>query len=130
MKKKIGLLSVLAVLACLGCIFFVMLNNEKKEVTNLVFENVNMSDVEDGTYEGEVSTALVSAKVRVTVRDKRIENIEILKHDNGLGSKAESIVDEMIKRNTYDVDVVSGATYSSKVIENAVNQALVKGKQH
>ena len=130
MKKKIGLLSVLAVLACLGCIFFVMLNNEKKEVTNLVFENVNMSDVEDGTYEGELSTALVSAKVRVTVRDKRIENIEILKHDNGLGSKAESIVDEMIKRNTYDVDVVSGATYSSKVIENAVNQALVKGKQH
>ena len=130
MKKKIGLLSVLAVLACLGCIFFVMLNNEKKEVTNLVFENVNMSAVEDGTYEGEVSTALVSAKVRVTVRDKRIENIEILKHDNGLGSKAESIVDEMIKRNTYDVDVVSGATYSSKVIENAVNQALVKGKQH
>lgn len=130
MKKKIGILSVLVAMVCLVSIFFVMLRNEKEEVNNLVFENVNMSDVEDGIYEGEASTTLVNVKVRVTVRDKSIENIEILRHDNGFGSKAESIVDEMIKRNTYDVDAVSGATYSSIVIENAVNQALVKGKQY
>jgi len=51
----------------------------------------------------------------------------ILNHQNGLGSKAEKIIEDMIKQNRYDVDIVSGATISSKVIKSAVFNGLQKG---
>ncbi|NLL73193.1 MAG: FMN-binding protein [Clostridiales bacterium] len=126
MKKGllIGVL-VLIVLVVSGSL--IMLQKEKKEVNSLVYEIINMGEVADGYYEGEVSTTLISVKVGVLVKDNNIEEIEIIKHDNGMGAKAEAIIDHMVKNNTYDVDVVSGATFSSKVIKNAVNKALTKG---
>ena len=44
-----------------------------------------------------------------------------------MGQSANVIVDEMVDKNTYDVDAVSGATVSSEIIMNAVNNALQKG---
>lgn len=44
-----------------------------------------------------------------------------------LGSDANSIVDDIVEKNTYDVDTISGATVSSMIIINAVNNALQKG---
>lgn len=52
--------------------------------------------------------------------------IDILKHDNGKGKKAEQIRANMIDSNTYDVDAISGATTSSEVIKSAVSNALVE----
>ena len=37
------------------------------------------------------------------------------------------MIDEMVKNNTDDVDIVSGATTSSKTIRDAVNVALQCG---
>ncbi len=65
--------------------------------------------------------------VLVTVKNHKISEIEILRHENGMGKPAESIVGTMIEKNTYDVDIVSGATISSKVIKNAVFNALQQG---
>jgi len=48
----------------------------------------------------------------------------ILEHDNGKGGKAEKIVDDVIKAQSLNVDVVSGATVSSKVILKAGEMAL------
>ena len=48
-------------------------------------------------------------------------------HQNGLGQSANAIVNEMLDKNTYEVDAISGATVSSEVIINAVNDALLKG---
>ena len=65
--------------------------------------------------------------MKVTVKKGKIEEIEIVNHQNGLGQSANVIVDEMVDKNTYDVDAVSGATVSSEIIMNAVNNALQKG---
>ena len=54
-------------------------------------------------------------------------NINLLKHQCGTGKPAEVIIDDMVKKNTDDVDSVSGATASSKTIRNAVNKALQCG---
>jgi hypothetical protein len=43
-----------------------------------------------------------------------------------MGSKAESITETMVTRNSYDVDAVSGATLSSEAIKSAVSKALKK----
>lgn len=70
---------------------------------------------------------MVQVEVEVEVKDHKIVNINLLKHECGTGKPAESILDEMVKNNTDDVDVVSGATVSSKTLRNAVNKALQSG---
>jgi len=41
-----------------------------------------------------------------------------------LGGKAESIVDDVIAKQSLDVDVVTGATYSSSTILKAIEDSL------
>jgi uncharacterized protein with FMN-binding domain len=93
----------------------------------LAFAPLDMSRVADGNYEGQADAGLVFARVSVTVKDHAIQSVDILEHRNGLGKKAEASTKDMIERNTYDVDVVSGATLSSRTIQSAVCQALSKG---
>jgi uncharacterized protein with FMN-binding domain len=104
--------------------------DQKNKMEQLNFEEINMNDIDDGTYTGEASTGLVTVVVEVTVNNGTIKDIKLLKHDNGRGSKAETIIDEMIKENNYNIDAVSGATTSSQVIKSAVCNALLKGKKN
>lgn len=104
-----------------------MLRAIKEEEKNLVNVPIELSQVQDGEYEGHSETTLVKVDVKVTVQSGKIVNVEIVKHQCGKGEPANAIVDDMVKENTYEVDVVSGATMSSKVIMNAVNNALQKG---
>lgn len=65
--------------------------------------------------------------MEVEVRDHQIVNINLLRHDCGKGKPAEIMLEEMVDKNTDNVDCVSGATASSRTIRNAVNIALQKG---
>ena len=88
---------------------------------------IDLSHVADGVYNGHSETDLVKVDVQVTVANGKIEDIEILKHECGKGHPADVIVNDMIKDNTVEVDVVSGATMSSEVIKDAVRDALRSG---
>lgn len=100
-----------------------------KEAYELEDIYINMTQIADGTYEGHSEMGPVIVDVKVTVQDGAIINVEIIKHQNGLGQAANVIVEDMVDKNTYDVDAVSGATVSSEIIKNAVNNALQKGMQ-
>ncbi|MFQ3547426.1 MAG: FMN-binding protein [Termitinemataceae bacterium] len=80
----------------------------------------------DGSWTGEWNTPLVSAKVSVQTQSQRIEDIVILKHDCGMGKPAEAITGRVIAAQSLQVDCVSGATASSKVILRAIQDALEK----
>ena len=54
-------------------------------------------------------------------------DIELTEHQNGRGTPAEAILEEMLREQTTDVDAVSGATCSSRVIRKAVEEARAKG---
>ena len=88
---------------------------------------MELSQVRDGVWEGEEETTLVKAAVRVTVKDHRMLEIQLTRHENGKGTPAEAMLPEMVRRNTSEVDTVSGATMSGKVIRAAVRNALAKG---
>ena len=88
---------------------------------------IDVTKVADGVYEGQSETDLVKADVRVTVSNGKIKDIEIVKHICGKGKPAEAMTKSMILSNDVEVDAVSGATYSSKVIKDAVRNALKKG---
>jgi uncharacterized protein with FMN-binding domain len=80
--------------------------------------------VPDGTYEGAYRVFPVKVRLRVTIAAGRIENIELLEHFNGKGTAAEALIPRVIERQSLDVDIVSGATYSSKAILKAIENAL------
>ncbi|MFO8059504.1 MAG: FMN-binding protein, partial [Bacillota bacterium] len=80
----------------------------------------------DGTYDGSHEVFPVSVEVRVTVQDHRITRIELVKHTHGRGEAAEVIPDRVLEAQTLKVDAISGATYSSKAILKAIEDALLK----
>ena len=90
---------------------------------------IPLSAVTDGVYEGVQETPLVKVTVSVTVQNHAIAGIQLLRHENGRGAPAEALLEEMVRGNTSEVEVVSGATMSSKVITAAVRNALAKGVQ-
>ncbi len=67
--------------------------------------------------------------VRITVdNDKKLKDIEIMKQsETGIGAQViESMPKEMISKNTYDVDSISGASATSRALKEAVKDAMSK----
>ena len=122
------MVSVLLVIGLFaGGIYLKSISDYKAKVDALTFDEIDLTKVEDGVYEGQCDTGVVRARVQVTVRDHRLESIELLEHENGRGAPAEAILDQMVEEQTTAVDAVSGATCSSKVIRKAVENALSAG---
>ncbi len=88
-------------------------------------EDVDLSQVADGVYkESYFYNEGMGATVVVTVIDHKIDTIVIQEHKTGLGKKAEAIVDRVVEAQSLEVDAVSGATGSSKIILKAIENAL------
>ena len=105
-----------------------MMNKEMEKAKNelMLVEDPDLSKVEDGTYKGKVETMLVKVELEVSVKNHKIISISIIKHDNGKGKPAEAIIDDIVKDNSTDVELIAGATMSSLVIRAAVIDAVTK----
>ena len=130
MKKgsKILLGIVLFIVIMIGGISLFMryqINQTYKRLDKVAI--VDLSAVEDGTYEGLEETDLVKVTVGVTVKDHQITDIQLIRHENGKGTLAEAMIPEMIHQNISEVDGISGATMSSKTMKAAVRNALAQG---
>ena len=127
-KKKIIVLSILAVvvIAVITGIVFIAsyISGLGDRVASITVSDVDISQIADGTYNGEYDMFPVSADVKVTVKNHLITNIELVKHANGQGSAAEVLPSKVIEAQALDVDTITGATYSSKVILKAIENAL------
>lgn len=121
------LIFVVVVIVVIIVAFGRMTKNMNTEMDNLTNVEIDMNNVKDGVYTGSSETSLIKVEVEVTVEDGKMTNIDIIKHENGKGEPANVIIEDMVEKNTYDVDGISGATKSSEVIKNAVNNALLKG---
>ena len=129
-RKKTVLISLLVLMIIgifAGVIYLKSISDYKAKVAALTFDEIDLTKVEDGVYEGQCDTGVVRARIQVTVRDHRMESIELLEHENGRGTPAEAILDQMLQNQTTAVDAVSGATCSSKVIRKAVENAITAG---
>lgn len=84
-------------------------------------------DVKDGTYKGSANGYGGKVTVNVTVSKKTMTEIDIVSAPGETDSffqRAKGVIDEMLTAQSTDVDVVSGATYSSNGIIGAVKNAL------
>ena len=96
-------------------------------IAPIIGGSVNQNKLVDGNYQGSYKAGLNNAVVEVTIKNNRIDHIEIVKHDAWKGKKAEPIILlRIIKNQSTKVDAVTGATNSSRVIMNAVQKAIEK----
>ena len=128
MKKKILIILLCTILfALIGASLY--LKTLVNDVNSITVSNLNMANITDGIYVGEYSITPVYVEVEVSVTEHKITNIKIIEHENGLGDKAEKIVDDVISRQSLEVDAVSEATVSSKCIIKAIENALQSGSK-
>ena len=84
----------------------------------------------DGTYYGTAEGYLGDVKVAIVLKNHTIQSVQILENEDDAAffNRARAVVNHIVKNQTTGVDVVSGATYSSNGIINAVKAALESAK--
>lgn len=94
------------------------------------------SAYKDGTYYGTGTGFGGTLKVQVDISGGKIAAIQILENNDGSEyiSKASSIINAIISGQSTNVDTVSGATYSSvgiiQAVRDALSQAAVSGSDN
>lgn len=124
-KRTLTIIILIVIFLSIGISgYLISVKKYQTDVKNMTFTPIDISKIKDGTYIGDCDVNFIYAKVQVTVKDGKLEHIELLEHKHERGAAAERIVTDMEKEQRVDVDVVSGATNSSVVIKKAVENAL------
>jgi uncharacterized protein with FMN-binding domain len=125
-KKIILIITAIFLLVALGYGAKALLDLKayKAEIASMEIGEINLADVPDGAYEGSYDAGLVRVRLLVSVADHRITGIDLLEHENGKGGPAEALIPEVLDAQSLDVDIVAGATSSSKVILKSIELAL------
>lgn len=129
MSKRTKLIlcgALLALVIALGFGFnylFTFLAYER-DVEAIQVQNVDLSAIADGEYYGDCDVDFIRVRVRVVVKDHRIIELEMIEHYNDRGAAANDLPNRILEQQRIDVDAVSGATSSSKVIQEAVYNSL------
>ena len=132
MKKRHKIILGILVVVIIGAYFGITgfksyietIESNLDHLTDLNTSNVDISKVADGTYTGSCEVFPITAEVKVTVKNHQIAGIELVEHKSDRGAPAEIIPSKVVEAQTLQVDAVSGATYSSKVILKAIENAL------
>jgi uncharacterized protein with FMN-binding domain len=125
--KKIVLIIIAAILLIglgIGTKFLVDVQSYQNQIAALEIDEIDLSNVPDGTYEGFYDADLIKVKVSVDVENHQITHIDLVQHDNGKGGPAEAVIPKVIESQSVVVDGVSGATNSSKVILKSIELAI------
>lgn len=101
-------------------------NNDSSSNSN---SNSSSSKYKDGEYTGSAPGYHGDVKVSVRVEGGQIKDVRIVENsdDAEYFEKARSLISDIVSKQSTDVSVVSGATYSSNGIIGAVNNALASG---
>lgn len=132
-KKHIIILSILLFLIVGGFLgtkaVLARVETDLDSLNDVEIAQIDLTTIKDGMYTGSYSAFPVSAEVSVTVKDHVITAIELIKHNNGQGAPAEVIPGKVVESQSLQVDSVSGATYSSRVILKAIENALLSANE-
>ncbi len=128
MKKALRI--VLTIFVCFvliagGGLFF--LSRGLSEVSELAISNIDLTLHEDGLYRGLYDAGRFTNEIEVEVRNNEITRLNILQD---VRFSRQDVIDELfdsvIKKQSLDVDIVSGATVTSKAYLKAIENALTQ----
>lgn len=94
---------------------------------NMIINPINISQLKDGVYKGKYNGGRWSNEVNVTLKNKKTAQIAIVKRV--VFEKTEvsrELINKVIKKQDTNVDVISGATVTSKAYLKSIENALSK----
>ena len=128
MKKKIAFIGFMIAIVLLVRPYvhqYQTLHNHNRAIGEISIDDVDISSLEDGVYEGFYETVLVQALVTVEVEGGEIVEID-LDHTHERGYGAHEIIERVKEEQSLVVDMISGATDSSKTILEAIQRAIIQ----
>lgn len=104
-----------------------------EEISNtptIVESNKTTNIFIDGFYTGKARGFRNYIEVEIQIKSDEIIDIQVIEQheDYRWYKRAVSIIDTILTQQSTDVDLISGATYSSRGIRDAVKEALKKAK--
>lgn len=123
--KVVLAIFIVLVLLSGGGMFFLLRGLEAG--SSLTVNDINLSLFDDGIYYGGYKAGRWSNKVGVTIKDHKIIKIDVVK--DVLFRKAEvteDIINRVVEKQNTNVEVVSGATVTSKAYLKSIENALIK----
>jgi uncharacterized protein with FMN-binding domain len=128
-KKILLVLGIFLVLIiAFGVAFFFRARQMVKHIESIAIMDIDLAQIDDGVYPGEFDDFLVAVKLNVTVKEHQITKIEMVEQRAGKGYEALETIDRIIDAQSPKVDMVTGATGSSRSIMIAVQDALTGQK--
>ncbi len=119
---------ILKVLVISVILYFALLNTINAFSNN----NVQQAEVEGVIYQGQANGFNGPLTVNVEMIEDKITSIKVTSHSEDYDwyiKAKEGIIPSIIEKQTTEVDIVSGATFSSRGIINAVKDALKEVKK-
>jgi uncharacterized protein with FMN-binding domain len=85
----------------------------------------DLARVPDGSYLGQSEVFVVKVRAQVDVAAGRITGFTLLEHTGSpIGKPAEALAEEVVDKQSFQLDAVTGASFSSKAILKAGENAL------
>ncbi len=123
-KVLLIVFAAIALLLIAGAIAFSRSGDKLEALRDIEVADPDLTQLADGVYRGRHNVFPVLVTVDVTIRDHQMEQIDLVRHINGQGGAAEVIPGLVVESQSLQIDVITGATYSSKVILLAIEDAL------
>lgn len=90
-------------------------------------DSLDFKNLKDGTYTGSGTGLRGTTSVKVVVKNKKVQSITVTSYEDDqqyFEAAKSTVINNIIKAQSLDVDDVSGATFSSNSIKEAVAKAL------
>lgn len=126
-------LVVVALVALGGYIGWTSVNREHTEAANLPLRQGSFGKLHDGIYTGDYAGGMYKWRVnsvQIDVQDGKVANIQLdnTKDPGAKNTDASTLYQRVIAAQSLDVDVISGATLTSKAYLKAVEDAVSKAQ--
>lgn len=133
MKTNSSAFKYICIFLCLILVFVSYSINRKrnqiKELKNLSLQNIEISNIADGTYTGYANTSFLKVKLELIVQNGTLQEVKILMNEGSVGQNVASITETMVKENKIIVSPIPDEEIASVVFMAAATNALSSQNQ-
>lgn len=92
----------------------------------MAIEEIDLSKIRDGIYQGEFTGGRWKNKLEVTVKDHEIKEIEMVESSSlsGMEEFGQKVFQEVKEKQSLKIDTISGATVHTKTVLKSIENAL------
>ena len=124
---------IVIAVAIAGGIGWSKVSKEHQQMRSLPLNKVDFSNLKDGTYKGTFDGGMYKWReneIQVTVENGQVTSIQVLKHkENRSQEFTDKLFNRVIQSQSLKVDVVTGATMTSKAYLQGVENDLKEAQE-